>query len=79
MTEIAARLAFAIDIAREAVALADEDLRAIRERYRVGVATALDVVTSQVALDQARVNLVGSRYDYVTAKAELEAVLGREL
>jgi len=69
----------AIDIAQEAVALADEDLRAIRERYRLGVATALDVVTSQVALDQARVNLVGSRYDYVTAKAELEAVLGREL
>ena len=69
----------AIDIAQEAVALADEDLRAIRERYRLGVATALDVVTSQIALDQARVNLVGSRYDYVTAKAELEAVLGREL
>ena len=69
----------AIDIAQEAVALADEDLRAIRERYRVGVATAFDVVTSQIALDQARVNLVGSRYDYVTAKAELEAVLGREL
>ena len=68
-----------IDIAQEAVALADEDLRAIRERYRVGVATAFDVVTSQIALDQARVNLVGSRYDYVTAKAELEAVLGREL
>ena len=69
----------AIDIAQEAVALADEDLRAIRERYRLGVATALDVVTSQIALDQARVNLVGSRYDYVTARAELEAVLGREL
>ena len=69
----------AIDIAQEAVALADEDLRAIRERYRVGVATAIDVVTSQIALDQARVNLVGSRYDYVTARAELEAVLGREL
>ena len=69
----------AIDIAQEAVGLADEDLRAIRERYRVGVATAIDVVTSQIALDQARVNLVGSRYDYVTARAELEAVLGREL
>ena len=69
----------AIDIAQEAIALADEDLRAIRERYRLGVATALDVVTSQISLDQARVNLVGSRYDYVTAKAELEAVLGREL
>jgi outer membrane protein TolC len=37
------------------------------------------VVTSQIALDQARVNLVGSRYDYVTAKSQLEAILGREL
>ena len=74
-----ATAALAIEIAQEAVALADEDLRAIRERYRVGVATAIDVVTSQIALDQARVNLVGSRYDYVTARAELEAVLGREL
>jgi outer membrane protein TolC len=74
-----AAAAMAIDIAREAVVLADEDLRAIRERYRLGVATALDVVTSQIALDQARANLVGSRYDYVTAKAELEAVLGRGL
>ena len=69
----------AIEIAQEAVGLAEEDLRAIRERYRVGVATVLDVVTSQIALDQARVNLVGARYDYVTARAELEAVLGREL
>ena len=69
----------AIEIAQEAVAVADEDLRVVRERYRVGVATVLDVVTSQIALDQARVNLVGSRYDYVTARAELEAILGRTL
>ena len=71
--------AIAIDIAQEAVALAEEDMRAIRERYRVGVATVLDVLTSQIALDQARVNMVGTRYDYVTARAQLEAVLGREL
>ena len=69
----------AIEIAGEAVVVAEEDLRVVRERYRVGVATVLDVVTSQIALDQARVNLVGARYDLVTAKAELEAILGREL
>ena len=69
----------AIEIAVEAVAVAEEDLRVVRERYRVGVATVLDVLTSQIALDQARVNLVDSRYDYVMAKAELEAILGREL
>ena len=71
--------AIAIDIAQEAVGLAEEDLRAVRERYRVGVATVLDVVTSQIALDQARVNQVGTRYDYLTARAQLEAVVGREL
>ena len=70
----------AIEIADEAVALAKEDLRVVRERYRVGVATVLDVVTSQIALDQVRrVNLVSARYDFVMAKAELEAILGREL
>ena len=69
----------AIEIAAEAVRVAEEDLRVVRERYRVGVATVLDVVTSQIALDQARVNLVGARYDYVMARAQLEAILGREL
>jgi outer membrane protein TolC len=71
--------AAAIEIAQEAVLVAEEDLRVVRERYRVGVATVLDVVTSQIALDQARVNLVGARYDYLTAKSQLEAILGREL
>ena len=69
----------AIEIAGEALAVAQEDLRVVRERYRVGVATILDVVTSQIALDQARVDLVTARYDYVLARARLEAILGREL
>ena len=59
--------------------VAEEDLRITRERYRLSVAIILDVVTSQIALDQARVNLVTSRYDYVIAKAQLEAVVGRTL
>ncbi len=69
----------AIGIAGEAVAVADEDLRVTRERYRVGVAIILDVVTSQIASDQARVDLVNARYDYVLARAQLEAILGRDL
>ncbi len=68
-----------IAIAEEAQAVADEDLRVVRERYQVGVAIILDVITSQVALDQARVDLVEARYDYVLARAALEAILGREL
>lgn len=68
-----------IAIAEEAQAVADEDLRVVRERYQVGVAIILDVITSQVALDQARVDLVEARYDYVLARAALEEILGREL
>ncbi len=69
----------AIGIAEEAVAVADEDLRVTRARYEADVAIILDVITSQVAADQARVDLVNARYDYVLSRAELEAILGREL
>ena len=70
----------AIDIAMEARAVALEDLRLNRIRYEVGgTATILDVITSQVALDQAETNLVSARYDYALAKAELESIIGREL
>lgn len=69
----------AVEIAEEAVAVAEEDLRVVRERYEVGVARIYDVVVSQVALDQARVDLVQARFDHQLALAELESVLGREL
>ena len=69
----------AIEIAREALAVSQEDLRVVRERYRLGVATILELVTSQIALDQASTDLVTARYDYVLARAQLEAVLGRGL
>jgi outer membrane protein TolC len=51
----------------------------VRERYSVGVATILDVIISQAAADQAAADAVTARYDYVLARAQLEAVLGREL
>ena len=45
----------------------------------LGVATILDVLISQNAADQASVDVVTSRYDYVLARAELESILGRVL
>lgn len=69
----------ASEIAVEAVTVAEEDLRVVSERYRVGVATILDLITSQVAMEQAEADRVSARYDYLLARAELEALLGREL
>lgn len=68
-----------IALAREAVAAAEEDLRVQQERYRLGVATILDQVTSQINLVQAEIDLIAARYDYQIARAELEALVGREL
>ncbi len=68
-----------IEIAEEAVVVAEEDFRVVRQRYEAGVATILDILVSQAAADQAGADLVGARYDYTLARASLEAVLGREL
>ncbi len=66
-------------IAEEAVLVAEEDLRVVRARYEVGAATILDVLISQNAQTQAETDLITTRYDYILARAELEAILGREL
>lgn len=68
-----------IDITRTSVAAAEEDLRVQQERYRLGVSTIVDVLTSQEALNQAEVNVVVARFDYLRAKAQLEALIGRTL
>ncbi|MEX2465390.1 MAG: TolC family protein [Gemmatimonadota bacterium] len=69
----------AIEIAEEATAVAMEDLRVVRERYEVGAARILDVLISQSAADQASTDQVTARYDYLLARADLEAILGRDL
>lgn len=68
-----------IDITRTSIAAAEEDLRVQQERYRLGVATIVDVLTSQEALSQAEVDVVVARFDYLRAKAQLEALIGRTL
>ncbi|MBI1722786.1 MAG: TolC family protein [Gemmatimonadetes bacterium] len=68
-----------IDVARVSVAAAEEDLRMQRERYRLGSSTIIEVLSSQVALDQAQVDLVRARYDYLIARAQIEALVGHAL
>ena len=68
-----------IDITQTSVVAATEDLRVQQERYRLGVSTIVDVLTSQEALNQAEVDVVDARFDYLRAKAQLEALIGRTL
>jgi len=68
-----------VDIETSSVAAAVEDLRVQRARYQVGAATLLEVLTSQTQLDQSRNALIRARYDYRVAKAQLEALIGRDL
>jgi outer membrane protein len=68
-----------IDIAQASLAAAQEDLRVVQERYRLGAATIVDVLTSQITLDQSEVDLIRSRLDFLVARAQLEALLGRAL
>ncbi len=68
-----------VDIQNASVAAAVEDLRVQQRRYELGATTLLDLLTSQTQLDQARTSLIRARYDYRVAKAQLEALIGRDL
>jgi outer membrane protein TolC len=68
-----------IDITVTSVAAATEDLRVQQERYRLGVSTIVDLLTSQEALNQSEVDVVNARFDYLRAKAQLDALIGRTL
>jgi outer membrane protein len=66
-------------IARASREAADEALRVQRERYRLGAATLVEVLQAQQNLEQAEVDGVNARVDYQVAKANLSALVGREL
>lgn len=66
-------------IADRSILLAREDLRVQEERYEIGVATILELQTSQVALSDAEIAAVRARQGLGTAMARLEAILGQTL
>jgi len=61
------------------VAAAKEDVRVQQQRYNIGASTLLDLITSQAALATAEQALIQARYDYRIARAQLEALVGRDL
>ena len=68
-----------ISLATEAVRSAREDLRVQTERYRAGISTMLDVLTSETALVQAEYNLARAKPRYQITRAAVEALVGRGL
>jgi outer membrane protein TolC len=62
---------------REQVRLAEEDLNLSRIRYEGGEGAALDVVTAQSQLAQARNNYYTSVANYLSARADLEVASGK--
>lgn len=68
-----------IQIQQLSVRAAEEDLRVQQQRYSLGSSTQLEVTTSQNALNTARQALIQARLDYRIARAQIEAIIGRDL
>ena len=68
-----------IGITSANVVAAAEAGRVTQERYRLGAGTLLDLLTAQANLTQAQVNQVQARYDYLIARAQVEALVGHAL
>ena len=68
-----------IELADQTEELAAEDLRVTQERYRLGLATILDLQAAQITLLQAQVDVIRRRFEYQLGLARLEALLGANL
>jgi outer membrane protein len=66
-------------IQQDAVRASEEDLRVQQQRYNLGASTLLDVLNSQTALVTARQSLITARLNYRNARAQIEAIIGRDL
>ncbi len=71
------RLFEQLKLTQEQIRLAEEDLRLSRVRYEGGEGAALDVVTAQSQLAQARGNYYTVLANYLNARADLEVASGQ--
>jgi outer membrane protein TolC len=65
-----------IDVSRQAIDQADENLRVNRERYRQGLSTQTEVIKAEELRMTTHDNLNNARYDAVQAKLNLRRALG---
>lgn len=68
-----------IIVASETVEQANEDLRLAEERYRVGAGTMLETIDAQVALTQAKADVIEAKCDFLIAVADLARATGRRI
>jgi len=68
-----------MEISQQSLEASREDLRVVAERYRLGVATIVDLLVSQESLTQAELEVVNARFAYLQALAQIEAIVGRPL
>ncbi|MDO5759510.1 MAG: TolC family protein [Bacteroidota bacterium] len=62
---------------KEAIAQAEKGYEIAKVRYNTGSGTILELNDSELALTQSRLNYQQALYDYLSAEATLEQVLGR--
>lgn len=67
-----------IESNKEAVELAQKGLEISQKRYEVGKGTILELNNSQVSLTNVQLTYNNSIYNYLVAKSDLQAVLGKE-
>lgn len=66
------------EAARKGVVQAERGYMISQKRYDTGAGTLLEMNDSQLALTQAQLNFNQAIYNYMTAKSDLEKVLGRQ-
>ncbi|MBW2071353.1 MAG: TolC family protein [Deltaproteobacteria bacterium] len=65
-----------MQVARGAIAQAEEGLRIVSNRYKNGLNTIVNLLDAEVALQQARRNYSRARHDYTVARARLALAAG---
>ncbi len=69
----------ALSVAAQVVDQAQESFRLETERYQAQTATSTDLLDAQAALSQSKYRLFNARYDYLTALAQLEDLVGEPM
>jgi outer membrane protein len=68
--------AAAVDVAQQTIASAEEAYRVTQALLKAGTATTTDLLDSEAALTQARLNLTRARYEQAIAQVALSRSLG---
>jgi outer membrane protein TolC len=66
-----------VDVANQAVGLANEEVMQARDRFQAGVANNIEVISAQDALARANDNQIVALYRYNQSRADLARATGQ--